>query len=149
MLYVFELKIIPEGKFDFPFVPIEMKFDGEKYLLTKKYDSRDSAVKDVKDICNFLMQNINAPKDHYKNEFILCTKEFINRVDRIQDIKYQKAYVSIPIEYECSTLSLETRPHHITFDVFMDDEEYKLFKENGIHVASYQIKEAILELLKK
>ena len=75
MRYILKINICTDGDFGFRFVPRGMKFD-EDYTLKKEYNDKDTAIKDIVNICEFLKEQIHTNKDYVREAFNECVDGF-------------------------------------------------------------------------
>ena len=62
MEYIFEVDILTDGDFCFPYVPCGMDYypTNGAYSLKKSYDDKVSAIKDITNICAFLKEQMEV-----------------------------------------------------------------------------------------
>ena len=150
MKYIFDVSISTDGDFRFPYIPSGMNYYSTSgtYSLERFYDDKESAIKDITDVCAFLKEQMTTSRDWVKEMFDKCVDSFVTRVYKaaITPNTYVHEYMSC--NYDCTEFTFSVQPNFYNVDLPLTDEEFELIKKNNNLVTVGQIKDAVLDLFR-
>lgn len=152
MKYIFKVNILTDGDFYFPYVPCGMDYyytNEAFYSMEKVYNDRESAIKDIADICAFLKKQINTSKDYVKEMFNEHIDKFIKRIYETDNTVNTCVDEYMSGNYDGTEFSFRVQPNIYNFKLHLTDEEYELIRKNKHLVSIGEVKDVILSLFKK
>lgn len=149
MDYIFKINISTDGDFAFPYTPRSMEFDGcEDYELEKSYGDRDSAIKDITNICAFLKDQMHTSREYVRKDFNKMIDDFVKRLYESDDTAYTFISEHMYGNYDGTEITFQVQPHKYNLSLKLTDEEYALIRKNEKLVTIEQVKNAVLALFK-
>lgn len=151
MQYIFEVDILTDGDFWFPYVPCGMDYypTNGTYSLKKDYDNKESAIKDITDICAFLKEQINANRDWVKEMFNERIDSFVTQLYEANSTTDTYVHEYMSGNYDGTEFTFRAQPNIYNIRLRLTDEEYDLIRKNTNIVTTEQVKNAVLDLLRK
>lgn len=147
MRYIFKINICTDGDFDFRFVPRGMKFDAG-YTFKKEYNDKDTAIKDIADICEFLKEQIYTNKDYVREAFNECVDGFMHKICKPNTATNIDIYEYMSGKYDETKFVFYAEEQYIDCGFYVTDEEYAMIKASNKSVTNKMFKEAYLALFK-
>lgn len=149
MKYALKITINTDGDFCLPFVPREMKFDGnERYDFEKTYENRTNAIKDAIEICSFLKAHTYTSKEYIKQDWYELLDRFMNSIRNSEECDDEVIYEYMGGNYEGTEFTFYAKPHYFQFGFYLTDEECEMVKKqkHNLDITDDMIKEAVLNL---
>ena len=149
MEYIFEVNIVTDGDFSFPYTPRDMDFDNyERYSLDKSYNNMVSAISDITDICTFLKEQLRTSRDYVRKDFNKMIDDFVRRVYEAKDDTNTYVIEQLSGNYDGTELVFRIQPRKYSINLRLTDEDYELIHKNEKLVTIEQVKEAVLALFR-
>ena len=151
MEYIFEVDILTDGDFCFPYVPCGMDYypTNGAYSLKKSYDDKVTAIKDITNICAFLKEQMDTHRDWVKEMFNERVDRFVTRlyeVDNTADVYINECMSG---NYDGTEFTFRIQPNIYNFGLRLTDEEFDLIRKNSRLVTIEQVKNAVLDLFRQ
>jgi hypothetical protein len=151
MEYIFEVDIVTDGDFHFPYIPCDMRYypTNGTYSLKKSYDDKESAIKNVTDICAFLKEQMDTDREWVREMFNNCVDIFVRDLHEEDITSYTHIYEEMNGNYSGTEFIFHVNPNRYDFSLNLTDEEFELIRKNGKLVSIGQVKNAVLDLFRQ
>lgn len=150
MRYIFKINVHTDGDFCLEFVPRGMSCDDDydRYYLEREYSNKETAIKNILEICNFLKKYMHTSRDYVKKSWDNCIDDFIESImTEDVDENYISEYISG--NYDGTKFVFYAEEEIVNIGFRVTDEELEMIKNYPNKLTEEELKDCFLDLIKK